>query len=62
MLLAICFLQTSNLPYISQEYYRASFTGRPQRTAPKLRVHFAAGYFDAKYERATSFSFDPPPL
>lgn len=42
------FLQTSNLTYISQEYYRASFTGRPQRTAPKLRVHFAAGYFDAK--------------
>lgn len=41
-------LQTSNLPYISQEYYRASFTGRPQNTAPKLRVHFAAGYFDAK--------------
>ena len=42
------FLQTSNLPYISQEYYRASFTDRPQRIEPKLRVHFAAGYFDAK--------------
>ncbi len=42
------FLQTSNLPYVSQEYYRASFTDRPQSKAPRLRVHFAAGYFDAK--------------
>ncbi len=42
------FLQTSNLPYASQEYYKASFTERPMKRAPRLRVHFAAGYFDAK--------------
>lgn len=42
------FLQTSNLPYASQEYYKASFTDRPMKRAPRLRVHFAAGYFDAK--------------
>ena len=42
------FLQTTTLPYVSQEYYRASFTDRPQSKAPRLRVHFAAGYFDAK--------------
>lgn len=42
------FLQTSNLPYVSQEFYRASFTDRPMKRAPRLRVHFAAGYFDAK--------------
>lgn len=42
------FLQTSNLPYVSQEYYKASFTDRPQSKVPRLRVHFAAGYFDAK--------------
>ena len=40
------FLQTSNLPYISQEFYRAGFTERPMKKAPRLRVHFAAGYFD----------------
>jgi hypothetical protein len=38
------FLQTSNLPYVSQEYYRAGKQGKQ----PKLRVHFAAGYFDAR--------------
>lgn len=42
------FLQTSNLPYASQEFYKASFTDRPINRAPRLRVHFAAGYFDAK--------------
>ncbi len=42
------FLQTSNLPYVSQEFYRASFTDKPMKRAPRLRVHFAAGYFDAK--------------
>lgn len=42
------FLQTSNLPYVSQEYYKASFTDKPMKRAPRLRVHFAAGYFDAK--------------
>jgi hypothetical protein len=42
------FLQTTNLPYVSQEFYKASFTDRPMKTPPKLRVHFAAGYFDAK--------------
>ena len=42
------FLQTTTLPYVSQEYYKASFTDRPQSKAPRLRVHFAAGYFDAK--------------
>lgn len=43
------FLQTSNLPYISQEYYRESFVDAEKKnTPPKLRVHFAAGYFDAK--------------
>lgn len=43
------FLQTSNLPYVSQEYYRESFVdARKKNTTPKLRVHFAAGYFDAK--------------
>ena len=43
------FLQTTTLPYVSQEYYKASFTDRPQSKAPRLRVHFAAGYFDARY-------------
>lgn len=42
------FLQTSNLPYVSQEFYRASFTDKPMKRAPRLRVHFATGYFDAK--------------
>lgn len=42
------FLQTSNLPYISQEYYKASFTEHSMKRAPRLRVHYAAGYFDAK--------------
>lgn len=42
------FLQTTTLPYVSQEYYKASFTDRPQNKLPRLRVHFAAGYFDAK--------------
>ena len=42
------FLQTSNLPYVSQEYYKASFTEHPIKKAPRLRVHFATGYFDAK--------------
>lgn len=42
------FLQTTTLPYVSQEYYKASFTDKPQNKAPRLRVHFAAGYFDAK--------------
>ena len=42
------FLQTATLPYVSQEYYKASFTDRPQSKEPRLRVHFAAGYFDAK--------------
>lgn len=37
------FLQTSNLPYVSQEFYRASFTDKPMKRAPRLRVHFAAG-------------------
>ena len=42
------FLQTSNLPYASQEFYKSSFTDKPMNRAPRLRVHFAAGYFDAK--------------
>lgn len=42
------FLQTTTLPYVSREYYQAGFTDRPQSKAPRLRVHFAAGYFDAK--------------
>ena len=42
------FLQTSNLPYVSQEFYKASFTEHSNKKAPRLRVHFAAGYFDAK--------------
>ncbi len=41
------FLQTSNLPYESKECYKARFSDRPKRL-PRLRVHFAAGYFDAK--------------
>lgn len=47
------FLQTSNLPYVSQEFYRASFTDHPMKRAPRLRVHFAAGYFDAKISDKT---------
>lgn len=42
------FLQTSNLPYESLEFYKASFTDHPISRPPRLRVHFAAGYFDAK--------------
>lgn len=42
------FLQTSNLPYVSQEFYKASFTDKPMKRPPRLRVHFAAGYFEAK--------------
>ena len=43
------FLHTSNLPYVSQEYYEESFGDVGKKiTPPKLRVHFAAGYFDAK--------------
>ena len=38
----------TTLPYVSQEYYKASFTDRPHTKTPRLRVHFAAGYFDAK--------------
>ena len=40
------FLQTTNLPYVSQEFYRASFSEHPRKQQPRLRVHFAAGYFD----------------
>lgn len=47
------FLQTANLPYVSQEYYKAYFTDRPQKKIPRLRVHFAAGYFDAKINDQT---------
>ena len=47
------FLQTSNLPYVSQEFYKASFTDRPIKRPPRLRVHFAAGYFDAKVSDKT---------
>lgn len=42
------FLQTSNLPYVSQEYYKSLLLNHPQSKIPRLRVHFAAGYFDAK--------------
>lgn len=42
------FLQTSNLPYVSQEFYKSSFSDHPISKPPRLRVHFAAGYFDAK--------------
>ncbi len=42
------FLQTANLPYNSREFYKASFTAQPMNRPPRLRVHFAAGYFDAK--------------
>lgn len=47
------FLQTSNLPYVSQEFYKASFTEHPISRQPRLRVHFAAGYFDAKISDKT---------
>lgn len=47
------FLQTSNLPYVSQEFYKSGFTEHPIKEAPKLRVHFAAGYFDAKISDKT---------
>lgn len=42
------FLQTSNLPYVSQEYYKSLLLNHLQSKIPRLRVHFAAGYFDAK--------------
>ena len=42
------FLQTSNLPYVSQEYYKSLLLNHPQPKIPRFRVHFAAGYFDAK--------------
>ncbi|SDY38670.1 Helicase conserved C-terminal domain-containing protein [Ruminococcaceae bacterium YAD3003] len=41
-------LRVSPLPYVSQEYYKASFTDKPRKSQPKLRTHFAVGYFDAK--------------
>ncbi|MCH5256185.1 MAG: hypothetical protein J1D87_02785 [Lachnospiraceae bacterium] len=41
------FLKTTNLPYVSQEYYKV-WLKDPSSPEPKLRVHFAAGYFDAK--------------
>lgn len=41
-------LQTSNLPYIPQEGYIDSIDKDTKYKAPRLRVHFAAGYFDAK--------------
>lgn len=42
------FLQTSNLPYVSQECYRSMLLDNENVKIPRLRVHFAAGYFDAK--------------
>lgn len=42
------FLQTSNLPYVSQECYRSMLSDNENVKIPRLRVHFAAGYFDAK--------------
>ncbi len=47
------FLQTANLPYASKEFYMSSFTNKPEKRAPRLRVHFAAGYFDAKTSEKT---------
>ena len=47
------FLQTANLPYVSQEYYKSCFNEKPQKNKPRLRVHFAAGYFDAKVNDKT---------
>ncbi len=41
------FLQTSNLPYESYEYYKKNSVSDNKRK-PQLRTHFAAGYFDAK--------------
>lgn len=47
------FLQTSNLPYESLEFYKRKFTDHPMNRKPLLRVHFAAGYFDAKLSDKT---------
>lgn len=35
------------IPYLANASI-TSFTDRPQSKAPRLRIHFASGYFDAK--------------